>query len=163
MLLVVSLQRHTKLALAEPRGADFARRVRLVKMDSHASPRKPTLTAVSVHEVTSTPDQGKENGGSVSITRESKRQRMKKFILRSTSLGREFGTKEKGGDSPSAESARKPNILRRMSFRSTGSKPSGQCSEGKEVSTVGQMTPVRYRPRMLLCLGFGVKSSMHGK
>ncbi|KAI6685435.1 hypothetical protein NL676_031348 [Syzygium grande] len=156
-------QRQTKLALAEPRGADFARRVRLVKMDSHASPRKPTLTAVSVPEVTSTPDQGKENGGSVSITRESKRQRMKKFILRSTSLGREFGTKEKGGDSPSAESARKPNILRRMSFRSTGSKPSGQCSEGKEVSTVGQMTPVRYRPRMLLCLGFGVKSSMHGK
>lgn len=146
-------QRQRKLALAEPRGVDFARRVRLVKMDPHANPCKPTLTALP-----GPPDRGKENGGgSVScITRESKRQRIKKFLLRSMSLGRELGMKEKGGDTASAESVSKPNILRRLSFRSTGSKPSGQ-----EVSTVGQTTLVRYRPRMLLCLGYGVKSFMH--
>ncbi|XP_030520577.1 uncharacterized protein LOC115734126 [Rhodamnia argentea] len=152
-------QRQRKLALAEPRGADFARRLRLVKMDTHANPCKPTTTALPGPEATSTPDQGKENGGgSVNcIPRESKRQRIKKFLLRSTSLGRELGTKEKGGDgSASAEPVSKPNILRRLSFRSTGSKQSGH-----EVSTVGQMTLVRYRPRMLLCLGYGVQSSVH--
>ncbi|KAF8039632.1 hypothetical protein BT93_B1991 [Corymbia citriodora subsp. variegata] len=158
-------QRQRKLALREPRGVDFARRVRIAKMDPHANPCKPTLSALSGPEVRSTPDQWKEDGGSatVSITRVSKKQGIKKFLLRGTSLGRELGTREKGRDSPWGESVRKPNTLRSFSFRSTGSKSSDQCSEAREVSTVGQRTLIRYRLRILLCLGFRVKRSMHAK
>lgn len=150
-------QRQRKLALAEPRGVEFARRERLVKMDNHASPCKPAFTALSGPEVVSTRDQGEENGGSARFTRQSNRQRIKKFLLRSTSMGRELWTKEKRGDSPSAESMRKPNILRRLSFGSAGSKPSGQCSEGKEVSTAGRMTLVRYHPECCFAWAMGSK------
>lgn len=126
-------------------------------MDNHASPCKPAFTALSGPEVISTRDQGEENGGSARFTRQSNRQRIKKFLLRSTSMGRELWTKEKRGDSPSAEAVRKPNILRRLSFGSAGSKPSGQCSEGKEVSTAGRMTLVRYHPECCFAWAMGSK------
>jgi len=100
-------------------------------------------------------EEGKRENGEC-IVRESKRQRIRKFLLRSTSSS---STGRKVGDEK-VRSIWRPNvnILKRLSFKSTGNGgATTQKDEQRRVSTVVKMTLVQYRPRLFLCLGYNMK------
>ncbi|KAI6669641.1 hypothetical protein NL676_004526 [Syzygium grande] len=100
-------------------------------------------------------EEGKRQNGEC-IVRESKRQRIRKFLLRSMSSS---ATGRKEGDEK-VKAVLRPtvNILRRLSFKSTGSGgATTQNDEQRRGSTVAKMTLVQYRPRLFLCLGYGLK------
>ncbi|KAF8009277.1 hypothetical protein BT93_J0311 [Corymbia citriodora subsp. variegata] len=89
------------------------------------------------------------------IVRESKRQRIRKFLLRSTSSS---STGTKAGDEKVRPLWRpNVNILKSLSFKSTGSGGAAtQKDEQRKGSTVAKTTLVQYRPRLFLCLGYGL-------
>lgn len=100
-------------------------------------------------------EEGKRANGEC-IVRESKRQRIRKFLLRSTSSS---STGRKVGDEK-VRSIWRPNVnfLKRLSFKSTGNGgATTQKDEQRRVSTVIKMTLVQYRPRLFLCLGYNMK------
>ena len=128
--------------LAEPNGLSFEKQVRLVKMD-HEMPSKPNMSTPSGPTVEAG-ESGKEIGGSGSCTRESKRQKIKRFF-RSASVGK---VREQDA------ALWKPTFLRKFSFKSVGSV---QCNGDKRMAQVAKMTVIQYRPRLFLCLGFGAR------
>ncbi|XP_030522463.2 uncharacterized protein LOC115735379 [Rhodamnia argentea] len=100
-------------------------------------------------------EEGQRENGEC-IVRESKRQRIRRFLLRTTSSSCD-GTKE-GDEKVKANWRAKVSILRRLSFESTGSGgATPQNDEQRRVPSVAKMTLVQYRPRLFLCLGFGLK------
>ncbi|XWS73638.1 hypothetical protein CRYUN_Cryun02cG0145600 [Craigia yunnanensis] len=134
----------SSIKLAEPKGVLFARRARLVKV-GHEKPRKPSLITPTVEEGES----AKETG--VTCTKEAKSQKIKNFLFRSGSM-RKISNEDKPKSSNATES--RPNLTRKFSFESTGLT---QYNEEKRVSEVTRMTLNQYRPKLLLCMGYGVK------
>ncbi|WRX34590.1 Protein of unknown function DUF1645 [Theobroma cacao] len=134
----------TPIQLAEPKGVLFARRARLVKM-GHENPRKTNVINPTVEEGESA------NASGETCTKETNSQKFKKFLFRSGSV-RKISNEEKPKSSNATES--KPNITRKFSFKSMGLT---QYNEEKGVSQVTRMTLVQYRPKLLLCMGYGAK------
>lgn len=125
--------------LEEPRGLSFARQVRLVKID-HELPTKPNLEAR---------ENARESGEP--CIRESKRQKIKKFLFKSAST-REVNDRDKVNDQNA--SPWKATFLRKFSFKST---TSARYNGDKRVAKVTKMALIHYRPRLLLCMGFGAR------
>lgn len=116
--------------LPEPKGLSFARRVRLVKIGNEM-PGEPNTT---------------------SLSGESKRHKIKKFLLRSGSMGK-VHNEDKLGEQNAAPW--KSTFSRKFSFKSVGS---AECSGVGRVAEVTKMTVAHYGPRLLLCLGLGADS-----
>ncbi|KDP43181.1 hypothetical protein JCGZ_22733 [Jatropha curcas] len=133
--------------LAEPKGVLFARRARMVKMD-YKGPR-PIVVPVADPMV-------EENGGlnerpSTTPGGGSKRwHKIMSFAHKNASMTKTTGNeqKERGAN---AEFSR-PKILRKLSLRS---KKLVHGNEEKQASQMTKMTLVRYRPKLLLCMGYG--------
>ncbi|XVE59924.1 hypothetical protein DITRI_Ditri05aG0085400 [Diplodiscus trichospermus] len=134
----------SSIKLAEPKGVLFARRARLVKV-GHEKPRKPSLITSKMEAGES----AKETG--VTCTKETKSQKIKNFLFRSGSM-RKLSNEYKPKSLNATES--KPNIARKFSFKSMGLT---QYKKEKEVSEVTPMALIQYRPKMLLCMGYGAK------
>ncbi|KAL5833341.1 hypothetical protein ACOSQ3_017015 [Xanthoceras sorbifolium] len=135
------------IRLAEPKGVLFARHTRLVKMGHEKAKRqKETGKNGKVSE---------ESSG----TRESKRQRMKKLLLRSASMGigRASNEEKHKDQSESLPPNPKKRFSRKFSFMPTGNSIAHQCNEEKSVSQVTKLTLMQYRPRLFLCMGYGTK------
>lgn len=126
--------------LAEPKGLMIARQ--LEKMSHEKTPGEPDTTWVPGPQVEETSEERKR--------RVSKRQRVKKFVLRSLSSS-------KVNDENKAKNenvvSRKPSFMRR--FTSFMSKEHAQNGNGEErVSDVAKMALVHYRPSFSTCLGY---------
>ncbi|XVF04830.1 hypothetical protein REPUB_Repub05bG0119100 [Reevesia pubescens] len=133
------------IKLTEPKGVLFARRARLVKVGQHEKPRKPSL-------ITPTVDAGeiaKESG--VNCTKETNSKRIKNFLFRSGSM-RNISNEDKPTSSNATESRTK--LTRKFSFKSMRFTP---YNEEKRVYEVNRMTLAQYRPKLLLCMGYGPK------
>ncbi|KAG8654988.1 hypothetical protein MANES_05G200100v8 [Manihot esculenta] len=131
----------TPIKLAEPKGVLFARRARMVKMGYE---NKPTI-------VSPTPNvQAGENTG-LGSTSSNKWHRIMSFRLESSSMSRtrnEHKHRDQNVEFPM------PKIIRRLSFRS---KKLVHRNEAKEVSQMTKLSLVSYRPKLLLCMGYGAK------
>ncbi|GLT54247.1 hypothetical protein SLA2020_274600 [Shorea laevis] len=125
----------------EPKGLSFARKVRLVKID-HEMPTKPSLEAG---------ENARDQSGELCL-RESKRQKIKKFLSKSASM-REVNNRDKVKDQNTA--SWKATFLRKFSFKSSAE--SAQYNGDTRVAKVTKMTLIHYRPRLLLCMGFGAR------
>lgn len=123
--------------LEEPRGLSFARQVRLVKID-HELPTKPNLEAR---------ENARESGEP--CIRESKRQKMKKFLFKSSSM-REVNNRDKVNDQNAT--SWKATFLKKFSFKST---TSARYNGDTRVAKVTKMAMIHYRPRLPLCMGLG--------
>ncbi|XP_002533284.3 uncharacterized protein LOC8273003 [Ricinus communis] len=143
------------IRLAEPKGVLFARRARMVKMGYQGPIKPPTIT------VSSPMVESEENAGlgARSCSAENKWQRIISFALRGIggSTMRKTSDEHKQKRDQNVEFSR-PKILRKLSFRS--SKKVVQCNEEKQVPQMTKMTIVRYRPKLLLCMGYGAKYAM---
>ncbi|XWS52593.1 hypothetical protein CRYUN_Cryun11dG0084300 [Craigia yunnanensis] len=134
----------SSLNLAEPKGVLSAGRARLVKV-GHEKPRKPSL-------ITPTEEAGESAKESrVTCTKETKSQKIKNFLFRSGSM-RKISNEDEPKSSNATES--RPNITRKFSFKSMGLT---QYNEEKRASAVTRMTLIQYRPKSLLCMGYGAK------
>ncbi|OMO87216.1 hypothetical protein CCACVL1_09194 [Corchorus capsularis] len=115
------------IKLEEPKGVVFARRARLVRMEAGQSGTRETS---------------------------SKRQKLKKFLFRSASVGNISSQ----SSNATRESNSRPNITKKFSFKNMGLT---QYNEEKRVSQVTRMTLVQYTPKLLLCMGFGSASAKY--
>ncbi|OMP12791.1 hypothetical protein COLO4_02755 [Corchorus olitorius] len=121
------------IKLEEPKGVVFARRARLVRMEA-----------------------GQSGQSGQSGTRESsKRQKLKKFLLRRSAS---VGNISSQSSNATRESNSRPNIAKKFSFKNMGLT---QYNEEKRVSQVTRMTLVQYTPKLLLCMGFGSAKYVH--
>ncbi|KAK8661097.1 hypothetical protein V6N13_051998 [Hibiscus sabdariffa] len=118
-----------QLKPAEPKGVVFARRARLVKVGNGNKPRD-TSVAIGKHQ--------------------TKGQKMKKLLFRSGSMRNE----NKGANGTEA----RPKLKRKFSLKAMGIAP---YKEEKRVSesqaTLSLATLIQYRPKLLLCMGYGAK------
>lgn len=129
------------IRLAEPKGVLFARSARLVKMGQE-KPTKPNKEKLPYGK------ESEERG-----RRESKRKRVKKFLLRSASIGRTSNEEKAKAESEAVTN--KQSFTRKLSFRSTGI---AEYNQEKRVSEVAaNMTLMQYRPKFFLCMGYGGK------
>ncbi|KAE8037297.1 hypothetical protein FH972_009898 [Carpinus fangiana] len=83
----------------------------------------------------------------------SKRQKIRKFIFKNASM-RELNDKNKVIRDHQNTASWKPSFLRRFSFKSAGS---AQFNGDMRVAKVTKMTLIQYRPRLLMCMGFGAR------
>ncbi|KAJ0102384.1 hypothetical protein Patl1_05586 [Pistacia atlantica] len=125
------------IRLAEPKGVLFARRARLVKM-GHEKLGKPSLR--------NGPEPGETQEDPKEGSRGSKREKIKKFLLKSASRGNEEKAKDE------SETLPKRSYTRKFSFKSM---KLAQYNEEKRVSEVTKMTIMQYRPKLFLCMGYG--------
>ncbi|XP_031256095.1 uncharacterized protein LOC116114082 [Pistacia vera] len=133
-------EQRSPIRLAEPKGVLFARHARLVKM-GHEKLGKPSLR--------NGPEPGETQEDPKEGTRGSKREKIKKFLLKSASIGRR-GNEEKAKDE--SETLPKRSYTRKFSFKSM---KLAQYNEEKRVSEVTKMTIMQYRPKLFLCMGNG--------
>ncbi|GMI94649.1 hypothetical protein HRI_003134200 [Hibiscus trionum] len=119
-----------QLKLAEPKGVIFARRVRLVNVGNGNKPREASVAI------------GKQ---------QTKGQKMKKLLSRSGSVSNE----NKGTWSENGTEAR-PKLKRKFSLKAMGIAP---YKEEKRLSDsqATLATLIQYRPKLLLCMGYGAK------
>ncbi|XP_059430239.1 uncharacterized protein LOC132163877 [Corylus avellana] len=127
--------------LEEPKGLSFARQLRLVKID-HEMPTKPSLEAG---------ENARESAEHCISKSKSKRQKIRKFLFKSASM-RELTDKNKVRDQNTA--SWKARFLRRFSFKPAGS---AQFNGDMRVAKVTKMTLIQYRPKLLMCMGFGAR------
>ncbi|XP_044460440.1 uncharacterized protein LOC123192027 [Mangifera indica] len=132
------------IRLAEPKGVLFSRQARIVKTGQQKL-GKPSFR--NGPEPGETKEGNKEGEGA--STRGSKRPKIKKFLLKSASMGR-TSNEEKQKD----ESATLPKRIytRIFSFKSM---KSGQYNEEERVSEMTKMTTIQHRPKLFLCMGHG--------
>lgn len=130
----------------KPKGKAFARRLLPLKLGQERSINPNP--APEPEPTVKTREGVQENGGSCTI--ETKRQRIKGLLFRSASMGRVTS-----GHDPNNQTAVlwKPQYLKRFSFKSRGGAP---CNENKGVAR-DMRTLIKYRPKLLLCLGFGFR------
>jgi hypothetical protein len=132
--------------LEEPKGLSFARQLRLVKID-HEMPTKPSLEAGENNARESAePCIRKTNS-------KSKRQKIRKFLFKSAPM-RELNDKNKVIRDHQNTASWKASFLRRFSFKSARS---AQFNGDMRVAKVTKMTLIQYRPRLLMCMGFGAR------
>lgn len=141
------------IRLAEPKGVLFARRARIVQMGMKMGikyPPKPTTTAVPHAEPMV---QGGDHAGLSARPCHSgnKWHRIMSFSFRSSSMNRASNEQKHRGHN---EEFSRPKILRKLSF---SSKKLVHGNEEKAASQMTKMTLVRYRPKLLLCMGYGAK------
>lgn len=137
----------TPILLAEPKGLAIARH--LEKMNHEKKPGKPDTTSVTGSKVEETSEVNKESGESKK--RVSKRQRLKKFLLRSLSSSKVNDENKAKNENVGS---RKPSFMRRFnSFRSEEQAPN--CSGDERVSNAAKTALAHYRPRFSICLGYG--------
>lgn len=136
------------IRLSEPKGVLFARRVRMVKMDQKW-PNKPTTSpspSLSQEPIVRTA------GETARFNTENKWQKMMRSLgLRPSSMRKT--SDEKKQKDQNVEFLR-PKILRKLSFMS---KKIVHSNEEKMEIQVTKMSLVRYRPKLLLCMGYGAK------
>ncbi|KAJ9172289.1 hypothetical protein P3X46_015544 [Hevea brasiliensis] len=139
------------IKLAEPKGVLFARRARMVKMGYEWPNKTTSIAPTSVEPIV----QAGENAGLGvrPCTTRNKWPRIMSFTLRSSSMSRKSNEHEQTDQN--VEFSR-PKILRKLSFRS---KKLVHGNKQKEVSQTTKMTLVRYRPKLLLCMGYGAKNT----
>ncbi|KAM1116435.1 hypothetical protein FF1_006916 [Malus domestica] len=134
------LQSPKRLAL--PKGLEFARQVRLIRMDHSERCSDPKLeTRMPKNNI------AQESGP---CTKQTKGQKIGRLLL-SVSFGKADDEDKKGKDQTS-EILKKTTFLRRLSFKS-GRLTS--CKAEKRISNQLTKTPlVQFRPRLLLCMGY---------
>ncbi|GMI73881.1 hypothetical protein HRI_001057400 [Hibiscus trionum] len=84
--------------------------------------------------------------------KQSKGQKIKNLLFRSGSM-RTMSNKDKGKSCGNGTEAR-PKLKRKFSLKAMGITPS---KEEKKVSEVTLTTLIQYRPKLLLCMGYGAK------
>lgn len=130
------VKKSCSITLAEPKGVVFARRARLVKPSS-ITPTPSVEAGESAKE------------GGISCSKETKSQ--KKKIINFLFWG---GSMRKNGDMPKSSNARVSRLTRKFSLKSMGL---NQYNEGKRVSEMNRITLLQYRPKLLVCMGYGAK------
>lgn len=126
-----------ELKLAEPKGVLFARRARLVKV-GNGKPTKPS-------EV----DSSSTMEGGDTHAKQTKGQKIKNFLFRSGSMRNENKPKCCANGTQS-----RPKLKRKFSLKAVGIT---QYKEEKRVPEVNLTTLIQYRPKLLLCMGYGAK------
>lgn len=129
------------IRLSEPKGILYARRARIAKM-GHEKPEKPSLRKEP--ESGETGECLKEAEGR--NRRRSKRQKIKKFLLRST--GRTCNEEQKKDES---DRFSERSYSRNLSFKSM---KLAQYNEEKRVSEVTKISTIQDRPKIFPCMGF---------
>ncbi|KAG8488725.1 hypothetical protein CXB51_016687 [Gossypium anomalum] len=126
-----------ELKLAEPKGVLFARRARLVKV-GNGKPTKPSeMDSCSTME------------GGDAHAKQTKGQKIKNFLFRSGSMRNENKPKCCANGTQS-----RPKLKRKFSLKAMGIT---QYKEEKRVPEVTLTTLIQYRPKLLLCMGYGAK------
>lgn len=136
----------TSMKLAEPRGVLlFARRGRMVKMTS--GERSPAPAAREESE-----------------NRESKTQKIKKLLIRSVSAVKARSEEDEedeeleGGESKlKSKSKSKGRMRRKFSLKKSYMGLIQYKRKQRGMSQITKMTIMQYRPKLLLCIGFGSK------
>lgn len=133
--------------LTEPKGLMIARQ--LEKMNHEKTPHAPYTTWVPGPKMEEKSEVSKESEGTKK--RISKRQWLKKFLLRSLS-SRRVNDEDKAKNQDVG--SRKPSFMRRFSSFRSGEKAQNGNGEGRG-SSVAKLALVQYRPRLSFCLGYG--------
>ncbi|TYI19103.1 hypothetical protein ES332_A07G141300v1 [Gossypium tomentosum] len=126
-----------ELKLAEPKGVLFARRARLVKV-GNGKPTKPSEM-----------DSSSTMEGGDTHAKQTKGQKIKNFLFRSRSMRNENKPKCCANGTQSM-----PKLKRKFSLKAMGIT---QYKEEKRVPEVTLTTLIQYRPKLLLCMGYGAK------
>lgn len=154
-LLQVKQVEGSPIKLVEPKGLSFARKVRLGKIGNElpSKTNSPTSSGSDTVEAGETAKQ-LESGVGSSSTRESKRQKIKNFLFRSASMSKASEGKKREQNAAAAASASwKLLFLRKLSFKPAGS-DQGNAGD-KTLAKVPKMAVIPYKPRLLMCMGFG--------
>ncbi|KAG7950734.1 hypothetical protein I3843_13G130800, partial [Carya illinoinensis] len=140
------------IKLAEPKGLSFARKVRLVKIGNELPSKTNSATSSGSDSVEAGETAKRlESGVGSSSTRESKRQKIKNFLFRSASMSKASEGKKR--EQNAAAAFWKLPFLRKLSFKPGGS---DQDNAGdKTLAKVPKMALMPYKPKLLMCMGFG--------